>query len=513
MSSCCYGTKTKVIAVTEQRQDELSSESDWDGINKEFATSTSCHGVQYWYTSKCRCLKVFWIFLVLGFVGVLSYQITLRIQTYFLYETSTDISEQFVSYLDFPAVTVCNFNRYFLNATTSELTGIYAINQLSTSSALAFASENNDKRTHDALSNLGPDFNVTEYSYRYGFSLNSTVMPRCTFKTEHCSESDFTPIITSLGRCHTFNEGNISRTQNIPGSGHGLSMIIDVQQYLYTEEPLAGIDEAGIKVQVHPPYEEPDVETYGVAVPVGQKAFIEVTRVDNGLMYEPWGRCDPSKESLNYFSTYTLNNCLNECYTNAVVDQCGCRLHTQYWDTEHDECTTLQLFECAAEHLVAVKQNYSASDCNCTIPCTFTDYELTVAYATFPGYTTRNYLVETIRDVDEEYIKENMVKLEVYFSRMSYRTFKQSKKVDESGLLSDVGRWTAWIVVWNEFCYFSGICSVLLSQRILCEITNTEQKTKEEKKDPKHQWSHYTRLMVIDGVVIITRLVLSSLLK
>lgn len=53
-----------------------------------------------------------------------------------------------------------------------------------------------------------------------------------------------------MGKCYTFNEGDGGKIQNIPGSGHGLKMVLNVQQSSYTEEPFVGFDEAGLRLQV-----------------------------------------------------------------------------------------------------------------------------------------------------------------------------------------------------------------------------------------------------------------------
>lgn len=433
----CFGEKkSKVIDISGGNPDD--SDSD---IDKDFATSTSCHGVSYWYTSEARLLKAIWILLVLGMTGMLAYQVSLRFLAYRAFDTSTDISEDFVSYLDFPAVTICAFNRYFFQGTNEQLAAVYALNRLTTSSKFAYDTKNSGKPQSSTIGGLVAnytDFNITEFSHQYGYSIGRDNLIECKFKTSPCNSSHFKTITTSLGQCHTFNEGDEAWTQNIPGAGNGLSIVLDIKQYLYTEEPLEGLDSSGIKLQIHPWYEEPDVETYGVAVPVGQKAFIEMTRVDNRLMYEPWGRCEPSNENLKYFSTYSLNNCINECYTDEVIAQCGCRLYTQYWAIQERECTLQEMFDCAIEHFVAIKQNYSASDCNCTIPCSFTSYQVSVTYATYPGYTTRQFLQQLL-NLSEDTVEDNLLKFEIYFGSMSYRTFSQSKKVDESGLLSDVG--------------------------------------------------------------------------
>ena len=57
------------------------------------------------------------------------------------------------------------------------------------------------------------------------------------------------------------------RTQKIPGSQNGLRMVINTQLYNYTENAEDGYTESGLRVQVHPSHEPPQVQRLGVGIP------------------------------------------------------------------------------------------------------------------------------------------------------------------------------------------------------------------------------------------------------
>ena len=87
-------------------------------------------------------------------------------------------------------------------------------------------------------------------------------------------------------------------TQKIPGSNHGLRLVLNAETYKYTEnvEP-GGYDEAGIRIQVHNMYEPPSVEQLGVGVPTGTKAFLAISKTESENMEPPWGNCNKKWEN------------------------------------------------------------------------------------------------------------------------------------------------------------------------------------------------------------------------
>nr|XP_039261002.1 acid-sensing ion channel 5-like isoform X2 [Styela clava] len=386
---------TKNKNARQQQTANLISETD-----KEFVTSTSCHGISYFCTGEKMIVRITWLVLIAGMVISLVVQIYSRISSYFEYKTTTDISEVFVPSLEFPAITICSFNRYFKpRSSVLDLRQFHALNRLT---SLTQISRNITKENEEKFDELGDDFNITAHINKYGFFIGPDIK-HCKYRSRSCRQEEFTESISSLGKCFTFNKEGRVLDQNVPGAENGFSMEIDAKQVRYTEEPLHGIMEAGIKIQVHPRYEIPDVETFGIAIPTGIKGLLAVKRTDYNLMYEPWGRCNTTNEQLKYFNTYTLHNCEQECFTKLLIRQCGCRWHTQHWAKEDaDECTLGQVRKCASQFLFELKQN-------------------------------------AFNEIQEEDVFKNILNLEVYFNSMSYNIYTQSKKIDESGLLSDVG--------------------------------------------------------------------------
>lgn len=55
---------------------------------------------------------------------------------------------------------------------------------------------------------------------------------------------------------------------------------------------------------------------------------------------------------------------------------------------------------------------------------------------------TFNFFIiyKTTFETDAQTIRDNAIEIEVYFGSLSYHTFEQSKKIDESSLISDIGK-------------------------------------------------------------------------
>ncbi|XP_013410206.1 acid-sensing ion channel 2-like [Lingula anatina] len=100
--------KNHAIQTVMVRPTELMEES----LEKEFATSTTAHGFARAAASKSICRRIAWVVFILAGLGMATWMISLRLINYFTYSTSTEIKITFEPRLAFPAVTICNFNRY-----------------------------------------------------------------------------------------------------------------------------------------------------------------------------------------------------------------------------------------------------------------------------------------------------------------------------------------------------------------------------------------------------------------
>ncbi|KAI8508043.1 sodium channel [Branchiostoma belcheri] len=158
-----------------------------------------------------------------------------------------------------------------------------------------------------------------------GFRLGND-MHVCTWMGQTCTELDFTHSFSTYGNCYTFNaspENPINQT--IPGSGYGLSVMIDIKSHLYTENPLlpGGTADVGLKLLVHDQNEPPKMDTQGIAVAPGSHAYIAIRQIQYQNHIPPWGVCQDLQ--LEYYDTYTLTGCQLECRSKYVVQNCTCR--------------------------------------------------------------------------------------------------------------------------------------------------------------------------------------------
>ncbi len=91
-------------------------------LESEFVENTSFHGInRIGDPDKPVWLRCLWVLAVGACLGTCSWQIVLRFQEYFSYNVNTQVEVIYQSPLPFPAVTICNFNRYVKNNRSIEV--------------------------------------------------------------------------------------------------------------------------------------------------------------------------------------------------------------------------------------------------------------------------------------------------------------------------------------------------------------------------------------------------------
>jgi hypothetical protein len=92
---------------------EEKEEPSWIGrfkeILKDFADSTTCHGIGSIGRSTSTFFKILWTIVVATFMIIMFIQLSQLFKKYYSYPKSTTI-EVGSGTLDFPSVTVCNIN-------------------------------------------------------------------------------------------------------------------------------------------------------------------------------------------------------------------------------------------------------------------------------------------------------------------------------------------------------------------------------------------------------------------
>ncbi|XP_033116228.1 acid-sensing ion channel 5-like [Anneissia japonica] len=403
-----------------------------DALDYDFATKTSMHGVQR-LTEKRGCsYKLFWVIIIVVAVVSCGTAVVERIIIYFQYNVNTEIKIENPEEVTFPAVTICNFNRYRRSKISKTEEDYYGC-------ATILGIEDLSGQFTQYIDKCGQllnttSFNVSEFTEKAGFDLDAETLWSCKFRGKTCDAKNFTSVITDYGRCWTFNGASGSSLKQFqPGRNSGLQLMINVAQYEYTETfELGGNLEAGLKFLVHPQDTPPLVSTRGSAIGTGQHAFADVYVYETDTLEEPWGQCKKDQK-LNYYKTYSYVNCVMECRFKHFAEQCGCKPErykgpARICDPRDTSCIVK----------VLDRINNNKLRCECYLDCKDISYETKLSYANIPSYSISNGTQEAYNE-SAEFLKDNVVMLDVYYPVITKQVYKQTKAMTFSALLSDIG--------------------------------------------------------------------------
>ncbi|CAH1252695.1 ASIC3 [Branchiostoma lanceolatum] len=378
----------------------MSAEEEKESPEKEFASNTTLHGLSRIVIAPSIYFRVLWVLAILCSYAGFAYMFSSMIIDYFDYSTITDTALEFTAASPFPAVTICNMNKF-----------------------------DSDKLTLAERSYLSP--------YIYGTQLDTATLLSMGIQSDasvNFTLTNFTHSYTSFGNCYTFNS-NKSNTlwQVMEGYGNGVMIFVDLRVSEYTENYFrGGNSEVGLKVLVHDQDEPPIIDTQGIALAPGNHAFISVKRTVYQNHAPPWGVCQDLQ--LKYYDTYTLPACYLECRSNYIAANCSCRPF--FLPGTVPFCTPAEMAGCV-RHVVS-RVVGGELECDCPVPCSMTKYSTSVSYAGWPNIDTGNQIVQDY-GLTKDYMKENGVMFSVFYEELSYRKITQMKAMDEGQLASNIG--------------------------------------------------------------------------
>ena len=307
--------------------------------------------------------------------------------------TSTTISTQTVTTLDFPAVTICNLN-IFSSALARQLDPSIAT---IASSDIAGVFQG-DTGTCKARLSQWTGLEGTDYQQLIRTEPQDLIS-KCTFSGRSCDFStDFVPIVTHLGVCFTFNSGrNGTRVKNVTNvgvrSGLQLELNVDQANYLGT---FAG--DAGVKIAVHPQSDPPLPDELGIGVPPGHNAFIGLRkRAIEDKTEINCGQADDTNDwnflQITDYNSYSQAACLTDRFMTRVADQCDCVV-TNVFYPQPTVGPYSSLGVCNFKDICCNFQQYTtplSSPCNPA--CFFDEYRVSsTSYSQFPANHTASSL-------------------------------------------------------------------------------------------------------------------------
>ncbi|XP_017164790.1 acid-sensing ion channel 4-A [Poecilia reticulata] len=345
-----------------------------------FANSCSLHGINHIFVSgRLGIRQTLWALAFLTSLALFLYQAAKCAISYLEHPHVTALNEEATPEMVFPAVTICNINRFRFSALTDA--DIYHLANLT-----GLPPKNRDGHKPTDLMYPAPD--MQDIFNRTGHQLEEMLMS-CNFSGQNCSAEDFSVVYTRYGKCYTFN-GNktTSKKTKQGGMGNGLEIMLDIQQDEYLpiwRETNETSLEAGIRVQIHSQDEPPYIHQLGFGVSPGFQTFVSCQEQRLTYLPQPWGNCrSTSREKFPGYDTYSISACRLLCETNEVMRVCNCRM----------------------VHMPGKEQMFS---------------ELLFSVSFFSFY------------------RDNFLVLDIFFEALNYETIEQKKAYDVAGLLGDIG--------------------------------------------------------------------------
>ncbi|XP_064307489.1 acid-sensing ion channel 4 isoform X2 [Phalacrocorax carbo] len=398
-----------------------------------FASASTLHGLGHICRSgQLGVRQTLWAFAFLASLAFFLYQAAKSALLYLEHPHVMALDEEAIREMVFPAITICNINRYRHSALTDA-----DIFHLANMTGLP----PKDRDGHKATDLLYPDPDMADIVNRTGHQLDD-MLKSCNFSGENCSSRDFTVVYTRYGKCYTFNgDRRNPRVTRQGGMGNGLEIMLDIQQEEYLpiwKETNETSFEAGIRVQIHSQDEPPYIHQLGFGVSPGFQTFVSCQEQRLTYLPQPWGNCRASmqgEQMLPGYDTYSIAACRLQCEKEAVVRTCHCRM--VHMPGNESICSPNVYIECADHTLDAAVED-SQERCSCPTPCNLTRYGKEISMVRIPNKGSARYLARKYNK-NETYIRENFLVLDIFFEALNYETIEQKKAYDLAGLLGDIG--------------------------------------------------------------------------
>lgn len=415
-------------------QDYLKWIEDSKGFSK-WLDDTTIHGAVHVFKSRSILRRVLWTLVFVGAVIGCLYTIGDQIRRYAGFPTSTTITlTRNREGLEFPAVTLCNFN--IAQKTIAEMIEVEdAIADLQNVDYRGCLF--NDHRSNQTLRDVlfearQPLDEFVKECFFIGFVEGNDTVINCSF----------VPSITDAGYCYTFN-GDVNATKlfirNI-GSNYGLHLTLNINQSEY----LQSTTEAGVRVAVHNRGESPEVENNGIAVPPQRSAFIGLRPrkiIDTSTKKTCGDKC------LTFFQNYSLSSCRLNHYYYSIARNCGCIatvndtqiLHTV--SSCNDNMANLgNLQNCSVSDTCCIIDQLIENDPSdsCPSPCSYKAFDTSSSYSSVLSNKAVRKLAERT-NTSLSQAKDDIVVIKIFFAELSLHTITTQDSFPFTALLSSIG--------------------------------------------------------------------------
>ncbi|XP_033124225.1 acid-sensing ion channel 2-like [Anneissia japonica] len=411
---------------------------------------TDLHGLPGIFGDGGTVRKLIWIIVTIAAWVIVIYETALLFISFFDYHHVTKVDIEYKNTVVFPAITVCNFNKYRESAFTQDdivnvgyHLGILDENRKLLSPGLytdEFAAKVNAINWTTTVED--PNFNMTDFVKRTGHQKEDFIV-KCLWREEDCEEDDFMHVFTHLGNCYTFNKFSADKDRKVSlnaGASNGLRLILnmEVEQYTPTNDLGGDAMDVGVKIMLHLPAEPPYLKELGFVASVGQHTYVAMRHSQITSLPLPYTECQ-SEDTAGYYDSYSLQGCRIECETKAVEKYCNCRLVEQPTGDGFPVCSPNQTHICAEDILLQVTEGNLPDDvCECRSPCEVEDFPFSTTNAKLRTNFMSRIFNGTFNFTADD-IQNNVAVVSLFYEALNFEIVDQLPAITVVVLLANIG--------------------------------------------------------------------------
>ncbi|XP_075248531.1 epithelial sodium channel subunit alpha-like isoform X4 [Convolutriloba macropyga] len=298
---------------------------------------------------------------------------------------------------------------------------------------------------------------------------------QCSFDSLTCDVDDFYTWQNDVyGNCFTFNHiKKPAKTTVREGSQYGLklALFVDQKDYVGLLSPASGV-----RVLIHSRNIKPFPEDDGLSVSPGTATSIRIHEKKFARLGSPYGDCtenvwpDSVKSESAHEFEYSTKSCTKYCFAEYIRSKCGCLsslILAKNTTRDEDFCTIVNKTQKLCQEEALADYSKGKLECNCKVPCEEHKYQTTLSSAKWPELSylwhfvrmlyretgrkikeftgdIRNKLVDSKFTKDAglqglKGVRENFVKLEIYFDDLSLEEIYEEKQLSIETFLSGIG--------------------------------------------------------------------------
>ncbi|KAG8191066.1 hypothetical protein JTE90_008380 [Oedothorax gibbosus] len=474
------------LTTGDDGSDSDEDKTVWEYCRKVFGSS-SVSGVNHIALAKTRRRRFFWIFIFLVSLIGFFYQFGAFLLQYRQFQSIVQIDIQNAGSLVFPAVTLCNANRFKKTKFCSKFRdfcprNISAMESLTEKELFEFQLTILREGRSDLRHSMG--HSLEELLVSCTFSGIPSIRGDACFRYHTRFKEFYDP---DLGNCYTFtpnaenNEEELRSTEaDVWQKMSDLVLVVNVE----TNEYLEPDRDAAIWVTFHSPEVYPDPFSDGTEVKPGNSYNFGLKKSNVEMLPAPYSSNCTNYENLPWEKlhdkTLSTRMCTAECSQSLQLKECNyvtvelslffdaLPWKQESFDPEKIEC---------AERVSNDTKEFCRSLCR--VPCRQSNYDVTMDSSTWPRRAKISEEAELGKWKRKPFteITNNLAHVRAYFTTLEDTTLMHSPKYQPLEMFSHIG---GYVGIWL------GISLLALCEFIECLIRVITFAMSRRKKKKEH---------------------------